>query len=410
MKKILLGLCAFVLFCSHVMYLKLDNYFLEPNTSATIQLFNGTFEKSENVIDRDRMLDASLMGNGERIKVEDSQWAEKDSITILNFNTGNEGTWVAGISTAPRSIEMDAKAFNDYLEHEGIADMLESRSENGTLDSAAVEKYSKHVKTIFQVGSKRTDDWQKALGYPIEFVPLENPYDLNTGDSIRVKLLRNGKPLSDQLVYADFRAQADGHSHDESSEEHGHSQNEQVKDGHTHDGESQNGHSHGKESNSHSHDENSEHGHSHGQNEEKGHTHDKPEAKEHSHDGKAPHSHDHEDKASNHNHEAKEKVESHQHTSGQKLRTDANGIVTAALTADGIWYLQTIHLVNTEEEGFTHESNWTTLTFEVTHGHGEDTHIHDDDHEHEDGIPSYVYWIGSILLVGILFFWFNRKK
>ena len=49
MKKVFWGIGAILLFCSHDMFLKLDNYFLEPNTQATIQLFNGTFEKSENV-------------------------------------------------------------------------------------------------------------------------------------------------------------------------------------------------------------------------------------------------------------------------------------------------------------------------------------------------------------------------
>lgn len=355
MKKIFLALIAFVLFSSHIMYLKLDTYFLKPNTSATIQLFNGTFDKSDNVIDRNRMLDASILGNGNRIKVNESQWSEKDSITFLNFRTGEAGTYVAGVSTTPNSIGMTAEEFNTYLEHEGIKDMLDWRRNNNALEGAAVEKYSKHVKTIFQVGDKRTDDWQTPLGYPIEFMPLDNPYDLNTGDNLKFRLLLNGKPLANQLVYADYKAASDEHSHDGEEAEHSHSDEAE----HSHDNETEDGHSHEKEA-------------------EEGHSHD-PAAG------------------------------GHTHTSGQELRTDSDGIATAKLTADGIWYVQTIHLVTTEEEGMTHESNWSTLTFEVAHGHGEDTHTHEAEEE-EGGIPSYAYWIGSIFLVGILFFWFNKKK
>ena len=139
----LLGLA--VLFCSHDMYLKLDTYFLEPNTQSIIHLFNGTFDKSENVIDRDRMIDASLSGDGERYQVAENQWSEKDSVTILNFKSGEVGTWVAGVSTKARSIEMDAEAFNRYLRHDGVLDMLKWREENNALDKNAVEKYSKHV-------------------------------------------------------------------------------------------------------------------------------------------------------------------------------------------------------------------------------------------------------------------------
>ncbi|WP_226789109.1 DUF4198 domain-containing protein [Polaribacter porphyrae] len=202
-KKIFAALCILI-FCSHDMYLKLDTFFLQPNTESTIQLFNGTFNKSENVIDRDRMLDASLVGDGNRIKVEDKQWTEKDSTTILNFNSGKAGTWVAGVSTKPRNFTMTAEKFNNYLKHDGIKDALLQREQNGTLNDEAVEKYSKHVKAIFQVGNEKTKDWNTLFGYPIEFIPLENPYEKYTGDILQVKLLRDGKPLQNQLVYANY--------------------------------------------------------------------------------------------------------------------------------------------------------------------------------------------------------------
>lgn len=335
------------------MYLKLDTFFLEPNQNATIQLFNGTFDKSENVIDRDRMIDASLLGNGERFKVPENQWSEKDSITFLNFKTGEAGTWVAGVSTKPRNIEMGAEAFNGYLRHDGVLDMLKWREENDALDKDAVEKYSKHVKAIFQVGDKTSEDWKTVLGYPIEFVPLSNPYENHTGDQLEVKLLFGGKPLANQLVYANYKVTANHHSHSE--EENGHSHKGSA---HNHEGEA---HSH-DDAEAHTHNEEV---HSHDKGEKHSHSHEKAEAEHtHSHDGGEPHSH-----------EEEEHKDDHVHTEGQQLRTDANGIVTVDLTADGIYYLRTIYLAHSEEEGLTHESNWATLTFEVVHGH---SHEEDD--------------------------------
>ena len=108
--KVLLVLC-FILFCSHDMYLKMDTYFIKPNSNAVINLYNGTFEKSENTIDRNRMLDASLVGNGNRIEVAEDQWSEKESVTVLQFTSGNPGTWVAGVSTKPRNIAMVSSSF-----------------------------------------------------------------------------------------------------------------------------------------------------------------------------------------------------------------------------------------------------------------------------------------------------------
>jgi len=228
---------------------------------------------------------------------------------------------------------MNAEKFNEYLEHDGITDMLEWRKSNNALDKDATEEYSKHVKTIFQVGEKITDDYKTILGYPIEFVPLENPYSLHPGHDLQVQLLFQGKPLSNQLVYTGFQAGIHTHSH-EGGQTH--------EDGQTHE-----------------------------------HTHSPTDTTYHQHD----------------------------HSSG--LRTDEQGIVKVSLKEEGIFYMRTINLVNTDRDSLTHISNWATLTFAVGHGHAHD-HSYEEKHIHS--IPMYVYFLGSLALVGALFFWFNKNK
>lgn len=383
MKKIYLLLLALVVFSSHDMFLKLDTYFLPPNAPAAIQLYNGTFEESDNVITRDRMVDVSLVGNGNRIKVDTAQWSEKDKMTILSFTTGEAGTWVAGVSTRARNIEMAADDFNGYLEHDGVMDMLNWRKDNNAMDQDAVEKYSKHVKTIFQVGDQLTNDWQTVLGYPIEFVPMENPYDMHPGHDIVVQLLWQGKPLADQLVYVGSKEHAHSHSHDD---DHDHNHDEADSDDHEH-----------------AHSDDHDHDHDHAASAEHGHSHEHGD--DHDHAAEAGHEHPHEDESA-----ATEAEADHHHHEATQLRTDAEGKVRVNLAHEGIWYLRTIHLVPSEEEGLTHESNWATLTFEVGqgmgHSHDEVAHHHDD----EGGIPSYVFWLGSLLLLGGLFFFFNRQR
>ncbi|MEM7572761.1 MAG: DUF4198 domain-containing protein [Bacteroidota bacterium] len=384
MKKTFVLLLALVLFSSHDMFLKLDTYFLPANSSAQIKLYNGTFDRSDNTIARDRMLDASLVGNGERSEVREAQWSEKDSMTILSFETGAEGTWVAGVSTRPRDFEMAAADFNQYLEHDGVLDMLNWRTANEALEEDAVERYSKHVKAIFQVGDQRSDDWQTVLGYPIELVPLANPYELEVKDVLQLQLLWQGEPLGNQLIYADVTSPTHGHSHDHD-----------YSDDHAHEHSAGGDHSHaGDEGHSHSHE--AAHDHAHGDDHGHGHAH-----------GADSHSH---------SHESKVEEEDHSHANEMLFRTDANGRFSLPISTEGIWYLRTIYLTHSDEPGLTHESNWTTLTFEVGHSHGEGTHTHADgtehEHHHEDelGVPSYVFWLGSLALIGVLFFWFNRKQ
>jgi len=209
---------------AHTMFLKLDSFFLEPNSTASVALINGDFDLSENVITRDRMLDVSVVGPGGVVHPPHSAWTDSavfhwspDSVdtAVLSFRTGDPGTYLIGVSTAARVLTMTAEEFNEYLVHDGIADAIEQRAAAGKTNDDATERYSKHVKALVQVGDARSADWSHELGYPAEFIPLQNPYELAVGDELRVRFLRAGKPVADQLVYASH----DGHhGHDEAGE------------------------------------------------------------------------------------------------------------------------------------------------------------------------------------------------
>jgi hypothetical protein len=311
----LLGVLAgFVVLSSHDLYLKLDSFFLDPNTNSVLQLYNGTFDRSENVIDRDRMIDVSIVRAGERLQANELDWFEKDSITYLNIKTEAEGTYVAGVSTKPRVLSMSADDFNDYLEHDGVLDVLESRRQSQKLNDSATEQYSKHVKTLFQVGKQRSLDYKVQLGYPIEFVALNNPYELKPGDQFSAQLFFQGKPLVDQLVYLGYQPQTVIHTHDGST--------------HTHADDS-----------------------------------------------------------------------GHEHSELVQLRTDENGVVFAKLDQPGVWYLRTIHLVESKQDDLTHESNWATLSFALA-----------DDHNHDRGDTAYIYILVSLLIIGALYFIYRKKN
>jgi hypothetical protein len=80
MKK-LLPLLIILLLCSgHDLFLKLDDYRLKPNAPARLQVFNGTFEESDNTVARHRMKDMSLIGLGNRTHPDTMQWSEKDKV------------------------------------------------------------------------------------------------------------------------------------------------------------------------------------------------------------------------------------------------------------------------------------------------------------------------------------------
>lgn len=206
---------------AHTLFLKLDSFFLEPNSTATVALLNGDFDKSENAVARDRMLDVSVVGPGGAVHPPESAWTDSavfhwspDSVdtALLTFETGDPGTYLIGVSTAARVITLSAEEFNEYLVHDGITDLIGRREAAGKTGEAATERYSKHVKALVQVGNARSREWAHELGYPVEFIPLANPYGLGVGDELRVRFLRGGEPVANQLVYANYEGH---HGHDE---------------------------------------------------------------------------------------------------------------------------------------------------------------------------------------------------
>lgn len=209
---------------AHDMFLKLESYFLAPNSTVTVSLINGTFEESENPIARDRMADVSIVGPNGVTHPPASAWRDTaahhwspDSLdtSLLTFETGGAGTYVIGVSTNPTVFTLTAQDFNDYLVHDGVVDALAQRERDGMMDEEATERYSKHVKALVQVGDARTDVYSYELGYPAEFVPLQNPYTLGVGQNLEVRLLRDGAPVSNQIVYASHEG---FHGHDEAGE------------------------------------------------------------------------------------------------------------------------------------------------------------------------------------------------
>ena len=192
---------------AHDLFLKLDSYFLLPNSKASVRLLNGTFQTSEAAVSRDRLRDISIISPGlSRASQATLAWHDEEKTTVMEFQTGGSGTYLVGLSTKPREIALKAADFNAYLEHDGLPDVLADRKKTGQSGKDVRERYSKHVRAVFQVGDKRTDEYKTPLNYPAEIIPQQNPYSLKSGDTLLVQCMLNGKPLTDQFVIAGWES------------------------------------------------------------------------------------------------------------------------------------------------------------------------------------------------------------
>jgi len=185
---------------AHDMFLKPDRFFVAENAPLDLVLINGTFTKSENSIARNRLLDISVLGPAGRTRIDTSAWKADGDTSFFSTKAGGAGTYVMGVSTRSNIIALTGKEFNEYLESDGIPDVLAARKRDGELDRAVKERYHKHVKAMVQVGEARSDHYATALGYPAEIIPVENPYTLKAGSTFRFKTMVDGKPAGNQYV------------------------------------------------------------------------------------------------------------------------------------------------------------------------------------------------------------------
>lgn len=185
---------------AHDMFLRLEQFFVAPNSTVNVRLFNGTFILSENSITPDRLADVSVVSPAGRVRVDVAQWNASGDTSVFPMRTGAAGTYVVGVSTKPRVLEMSGPDFNAYLRSDGIPDELALRRAQKRLDERAKERYQKHVKALVQVGATPSDAFSTVLGYPAELVPLQNPYALKVGGTLDLRVLVDGKPVAEQFV------------------------------------------------------------------------------------------------------------------------------------------------------------------------------------------------------------------
>lgn len=127
--------------------------------------------------------------------VQDVRDSVRTAAENLSISLKNEGTCMLAMQSSNAQIELEAEKFNEYLKEDGQDDILELRRTTNSLNKPGKEFYIRYSKLLLQVGEKKDDTYKKAVGFPIEIIPEQNPYLLKKGDPVRFKILFDGKPI-----------------------------------------------------------------------------------------------------------------------------------------------------------------------------------------------------------------------
>jgi uncharacterized GH25 family protein len=129
---------------------------------------------------------------------------------LAQFDAKGDGVYIAAARTTPKVLKLAAEDFNESLVTDGLAHIYRQRAKDKTLDQPGVERYSKSPKVLIRVGDKASavddkvstagGDPCRALGLPLEIVPLADPFAVKPGDTLAVRVLFQDKPLAEATV------------------------------------------------------------------------------------------------------------------------------------------------------------------------------------------------------------------
>jgi Domain of unknown function (DUF4198) len=124
------------------------------------------------------------------------------------LRVGVPGLHVVGYFGKPSRVELAADKFNTYLHDEGLDGVAAARARLNQSESGARELFTRCAKTLVLVGAASPDQRDRVLGCTLELVAERNPYALEPGQALPVRLTYEGRPIEGALVVARSRQRA----------------------------------------------------------------------------------------------------------------------------------------------------------------------------------------------------------
>lgn len=117
------------------------------------------------------------------------------------------GLLVIGYRSNPSTIEQTADKFNAYLKEEGLDAVAALRARRGQANRGSREMFSRCAKSLVLSGAPHHAQGDRPLGFTLELVAERNPFTMEAGQELPVRLTYENRPLAGALVVAINRAQ-----------------------------------------------------------------------------------------------------------------------------------------------------------------------------------------------------------
>jgi uncharacterized GH25 family protein len=179
-----------------------DTWLLAPSATAptggrvALELTSGgEFAAPDHAVEPDRIASAQQRTGSATAPLRVGKRGDKAlAIEADGARAGVAALWV---SLHPKTLELEPELIAEYLAEIGAADTIGAKWAARPQPKTWRETYRKHAKTFVKFGSSPADtSWEAPVGLALEIVPLVDPTRLKPGDTLAVRVLKDGAPLA----------------------------------------------------------------------------------------------------------------------------------------------------------------------------------------------------------------------
>lgn len=200
-KKIIFWLVTFAVVnvSGHEFWIQPNKFIYKRGETINIRFLVGENFKGENWTDeKDKVNSLNLyFDDVADTRLNDDLVAKGDSLPIAMFE---EGTVMVTLHTKNSFSDLGANQFNEYLHEHELTEALEYRQQHGDTLKSGTAYDQRSVKTIFQVGNKRSNAFKQKTNLPLDIIPADNPYNVGKDGNFKVKFFFQGEKLKKAQV------------------------------------------------------------------------------------------------------------------------------------------------------------------------------------------------------------------
>ena len=154
------------------------------------------FPTSVSAVVPERLADARIVSASGEDRLTD--FSVSGTSLVIRHRPTSPGQLIVAVGLVPRSARTTPARLKNYIALEGAPQLAERYEREGLYPrtDSLTQTSSKFAKTMVEVGRGGPRAFARAVGHPLELVPVNDPAMLRAGDTLVVRLLYRGQPVA----------------------------------------------------------------------------------------------------------------------------------------------------------------------------------------------------------------------